>query len=137
MLKPSVILIVSIICRDLTIRLNWASAHRIRRGRARAVARGVKIGRPAKLTPHQQREAYAAPAWRSKPGRPACRPRVGPARLCCMDVMDYISEAYNSRPRGLSPKNRLFYRSLCQVGIDCIFVIYTPLRSEPENPWEK
>src|SRR5271166_3315204 len=34
-------------------------------------------------------------------------------RLCCMDVMDYISEAYNSRPRGLSPKNRLFYRSLC------------------------
>src|SRR5208282_381032 len=58
-------------------------------------------------------------------------------RLCCMDVMDYISEAYNSRPRGLSPKNRLFYRSLCQVGIDCIFVIYTPLRSEPENPWEK
>src|SRR5208282_2664367 len=80
MLKPSVILIVSIICRDLTIRLNWASAHRIRRGRARAVARGVKMGRPAKLTPYQQREAYTAPAWRSKPGRPACRPRVGPAR---------------------------------------------------------
>src|SRR5208282_2853552 len=45
-------------------------------------------------------------------------------RLCCMDVMGYISEAYNSRPRGLSPKNRPFYRSLCQVGIDCIFVIY-------------
>jgi DNA invertase Pin-like site-specific DNA recombinase len=26
-------------------------------GRARAVARGVKMGRPPKLTPHQQREA--------------------------------------------------------------------------------
>ena len=34
-------------------------------------------------------------------------------RLCCMDVMGYISKAYNSRPRGLSPKNRLFYRFLC------------------------
>ncbi len=28
-------------------------------GRARAVARGVKLGRKAKLTPHQQREAMA------------------------------------------------------------------------------
>jgi DNA invertase Pin-like site-specific DNA recombinase len=27
------------------------------KGRARAVARGVKMGRPPKLTPHQQREA--------------------------------------------------------------------------------
>jgi DNA invertase Pin-like site-specific DNA recombinase len=26
-------------------------------GRARAVARGVKMGRPRKLTPHQQKEA--------------------------------------------------------------------------------
>ena len=26
-------------------------------GRARAVARGVKMGRPPKLTPHQQKEA--------------------------------------------------------------------------------
>ena len=34
-------------------------------------------------------------------------------RLCCMDAMDYISKAYNSRSRGLSPKNRLFYRFLC------------------------
>jgi hypothetical protein len=34
-------------------------------GRARAVARGVRMGRPPKLTPHQQREAIDAilPEW--------------------------------------------------------------------------
>jgi DNA invertase Pin-like site-specific DNA recombinase len=41
--------------------VGWRSSSAIRartaEGRARAVARGVKMGRPPKLTPHQQKEA--------------------------------------------------------------------------------
>ena len=41
--------------------MGWRSSSAIRartaEGRARAVARGVKMGRPPKLTPHQQNEA--------------------------------------------------------------------------------
>ena len=40
-------------------------------GRARAKARGVKLGRKPKLTPHQQREAIAA----AKLGEPLTRHR--------------------------------------------------------------